>query len=77
MWAMKRMLKIAWDSEKDNKSIVEELEEPARLSILWKKRIMGCFGHVAQKNKKNLEKDILFGKVPGKGERERDFLPGC
>ena len=50
---------------KDKQSIVQELEDPIRLRFLSKKRIMRYFRHMGQRNEENLEKDNLFGKVPG------------
>ena len=59
----RRMLKIVRIAQRTTKSIVEELEEPVRLCVLCKMHIIGYFGHGASRNK-NLEKKIIFSKVP-------------
>ena len=65
------MLKIPWTTWRTNKSIIKELQEPIRLSVLWEKHIMGYFGLMARRNEENLKKDLLFGKVPDSRARGR------
>ncbi len=71
MWVWRRMLRIPWTAYRTNISIVEELDEPTRLSVLCEKRILGYFGHVVRRDADNLEKSILFGKTPGTRGRGR------
>ena len=71
MWVWRRMLRIPWTARRTNVSIAEELDEPNRLSSLCEARILRFFGHVARRDGENLEKSIVFGKVPGTRGRGR------
>ena len=71
MWVWRRMLRILTSARRTNISIVNEIEEPVRLSILWERRILGYFGHVTRREVRKIEKDILLGKAPGKRGRAR------
>ena len=42
----RRMLKIPWTARSTNNSIVEELQEPVRLSIIREKHSMRYFEHI-------------------------------
>ena len=58
-------------ARRTNISIINEIQEPARLSIVCERRILGYFGHETRREVGNLEKDILFGKDPRKRGRGR------
>ena len=68
---LEKNVEIPWTARRTNKSIVEELEELERLSILCEKPIRRYFEHVPRRNQENLEKDIRFDEVPGSRGRGR------
>ena len=71
MWIWQRMLRIPWTARRTNISIVNEIQEPVRLRILYERRFPGYFGHVTKREVGNLEKDISLGKVQGKRSNGR------
>ena len=65
------MLRICWTARQTNVSIVNELDEPIRLSVLCERRKLGHYGHIMRRKDGNLEKDIPFDKASGRRERGR------
>ena len=70
MWVWRRMLRIPCTARQTNVSIVNELDESIRLSVLGDGRKLGYFSHIMRKKDGNLEKDILFDKAPTRKGRE-------
>ena len=60
------MQRIPYTIRKTKFSIVNDIQEPVRLSVLCERRILRYFGHVTSREFDNLEKDIQLGKAPGK-----------
>ena len=72
MWVWRKMLRIPWTARRTNVSIVNELDEPIRLSALCERCKLGYFGNtIMRREDGNLEKYILFGKAPSRGGRVR------
>ena len=72
-----RMLRIPWTARRTNVSIVNELDEPIRLSALCERCKLGYFGNtIMRREDGNLEKDILFGKAHGRRGRGRSPTRG-
>ena len=65
------MLRIPWTARRINVSIVNELDQTTRLSILCDRHKLGYFGHIVRRDDGNLEKDIFFGKAYGRRGRGR------
>ena len=73
MWVWRRKLKIPWILRRKNKSIIEELEEPVRLSVLSEKPIMRYCGHMARRNEENLNKDTIWRSTWFKRKRKISY----
>ena len=58
---------LAKDAE-NTLDVINEIQEPVRLSVLSERRIPEYFEHVTR-DVENLEKDILFGKAQHKRGR--------
>ena len=71
MWVWRRILSILWTASRTNVSIVNELDEPIKLSVLCEKCKLRYFGHIMRREDDNLEKGILFGKAPDRKARGR------
>ena len=65
------MLRIPWAAQQTKISIINEIQEEVRLSIICEGHILGYFGHVIMREVKNLKKDIFLGKAPGETGRGR------
>ena len=61
------------NGEKENKSILDELQTRRELLAQIIKRKMAFFGHACRNNKCNLVKTCILGMMPGK----RRSSPGC
>lgn len=74
MWCWRRMLRIPWTARRTNVSILNELNIQDRLSTICRRRILQYFGHITRRDKDNLEKLIVQGKVEGRRPRGRSPL---
>ena len=69
----KRCRGYSGQRDKSTISIVNEIQEPVRLSVLCERRILEYFGLVNSTEGSNLERDILFGKAPVKESERKIF----
>ena len=66
------MLRIRWTAKRTNVSIINDLDEPIRLSVLWERRETGYFVHIRRREDGNLS--FLVRHLVE--QREEDLQPG-
>jgi hypothetical protein len=71
MWVWRHMLQISWKDHKTNEYVRDKINNPPRLLNKILGRKLKYFGHIRRRDGENLEKNIMEGKIEGKGGRGR------
>ena len=66
LWCWRRLVRVPWNSEKSNQSILKEINPEYSLGGLILK--LQYFGHLMRRAD-SLEKSVMVGKIEGRGRR--------
>ncbi|VEN52761.1 unnamed protein product [Callosobruchus maculatus] len=69
MWTWRRILRVPYTAHRTNVSILDELDNPKRLSSIVSTRMLTFFGHIHRSD--NMEKRVVQGHAPNGRRRDR------